>query len=959
MHTLNRAHRLARFALATLAVATISSCEAPTAPNTTPAALVLVSGNLQQAPVGQELPEILVVRVENSDGDPVQNQVVNFRVISGNGTVFAGVGITNTAGEARERWTLGTDASVEQRVEARAVDPATGAALLFATFAATALPGAPDTAIVLRGAGQVGAVGQVLTDSLAVRFADEFGNRTPGRRVTFRVLAGGGSVSADSALTDSTGRVAVAYTVGPRVDLNHEVEISTVSATSPIAVRFTITPSLAADAALRIVAGDDQSGIVGELASVLPVIRVETAAGVGIAGVVVSFATDDVGAVAPVAATTDAQGRATISGWRFGSLAGEQRLRVEVPGVAPLTLHAQADPGAPHLLRFRTSPSTGLRGRVLDSVVVAVEDSLGNTTAANGIAITLGLVASSGTATDNLKGTVLAQSAQGLALFDLAFVDTVGIGFRLAASATGLLGALGDSFAVTPVPVSRVVASVDTLALMPELQDTVLASLFDDLDSTLVSRVVTWSSLDTSVATVDSSGLVAAGSYFGAVTRTTRVIAQSEGRADTVIVRVAPLPVASLTLDSDTLSLVVSLSSALAAQTRDSLGRPLTGHTIAWDTPSGSAIALTASGRITALAPGVAMVSASIGGLSATAAITTLDAADRAVVISLGWNHSCTITGAGDTFCWGSNSFGKFGFGPSALSESRVPIAGAAGLALRDITLGSEHSCGVAADGAGWCWGLGNDGQLGTGLKLGGNYVLETPTAMSGSVEWRTMASGRLHSCGVSTSNELFCWGNNVAGMVGDGTTETRLAPTASLLSVAVRSVQVGAEEGCAVTQSGEVWCWGYQYGVTPARVPLTQAVEQVALRRTGSACAVGTSGEVWCWNPNGLLTAMTLPMPLVSITAGWEHTCGLSADGRAWCWGGNGAGQLGDGTTTARAAAVEVTGAHRFAKISAGTFTTCGITTGGQALCWGANESGQLGDGTATARSSPTLIRP
>ena len=100
-----------------------------------PIAMSVVSGDGQQGRPGEELPDPLVARVENSRGRPVIGQIVNFRVVSGGGSVFAGAAISNRDGLVSERWTLGFADS--QRVEARAVDPATGEPLTFAVFTAT------------------------------------------------------------------------------------------------------------------------------------------------------------------------------------------------------------------------------------------------------------------------------------------------------------------------------------------------------------------------------------------------------------------------------------------------------------------------------------------------------------------------------------------------------------------------------------------------------------------------------------------------------------------------------------------------------------------------------------------------------------------------------------------------------------------------------------------------------
>jgi hypothetical protein len=109
-----------------------------------PAHMVIVSGDLQTARPGQELPQPLVVRVLDQNGDPVPDQIVNFRVVAGNGSMFAGATETDANGLAQDYWTVGlplgeNNFTGPQRVEVRAVDPTTGEKHVYATFEAFAL----------------------------------------------------------------------------------------------------------------------------------------------------------------------------------------------------------------------------------------------------------------------------------------------------------------------------------------------------------------------------------------------------------------------------------------------------------------------------------------------------------------------------------------------------------------------------------------------------------------------------------------------------------------------------------------------------------------------------------------------------------------------------------------------------------------------------------------------------
>jgi len=134
---------LGRFVLVA-AAALVAACEGETisspADDPGPLRLAIVSGNTQVGPEGQELPAPLVASVIDSKGRPLPAQLVNFRVVSGGGSMFAGSTISDKLGIAKDYWTLGLTGP--QSVEVRAVDPSTGTKFVYATFTAT-FPTAP------------------------------------------------------------------------------------------------------------------------------------------------------------------------------------------------------------------------------------------------------------------------------------------------------------------------------------------------------------------------------------------------------------------------------------------------------------------------------------------------------------------------------------------------------------------------------------------------------------------------------------------------------------------------------------------------------------------------------------------------------------------------------------------------------------------------------------------------
>ena len=190
--------------LLAFSVAVASCDDEPAGPQVgPPAAMVVISGNAQRDTVGQELPGLLVVQVEDENGIPVAGQLVNFVVVSGGGSVFAGSAITNGQGRALERWTLGTVAGDTQRVEARAIDPETGAALVFAVFEALGVPDAPTTLVANPDTAAFDALGDTIRATAAI--ADRFGNSITGVPVDWRTSDSAVALVDSAGLIEATG----------------------------------------------------------------------------------------------------------------------------------------------------------------------------------------------------------------------------------------------------------------------------------------------------------------------------------------------------------------------------------------------------------------------------------------------------------------------------------------------------------------------------------------------------------------------------------------------------------------------------------------------------------------------------------------------------------------------------------------------------------------------------------
>ena len=334
-----------------------------------------------------------------------------------------------------------------------------------------------------------------------------------------------------------------------------------------------------------------------------------------------------------------------------------------------------------------------------------------------------------------------------------------------------------------------------------------------------------------------------------------------------------------------------------------------------------------------------------------------------------GNTHSCALTSTGGVECWGGNSFGQLGNGTTTASSTAVEVTGLTS-GVTALAVGGSHTCALTAAGGVKCWGFNSNGQLGN--STAGTDV-PTPVDVEGLSSGVTaIAAGGSHTCALTTSGGIKCWGNNFAGAVGDATTNDRYVPVdVNGLTSGVSAITAGGSHTCALTTGGGVKCWGYNAtgelgngtttaSTTPVDVNgLTSGA--TALDAGGSdSCALTTGGGVKCWgsNNNGQLgngTTVDANAPVdvsglasgaATVNVGGYHACAVTTAGALKCWGQNSYGQLGNGATTNATTPVDVTGlSSEVANVAAGNQHTCAVTTAGGVTCWGNNVAGQLGN--------------
>ncbi|HEX6533879.1 MAG TPA: Ig-like domain-containing protein [Gemmatimonadaceae bacterium] len=184
-----------------------------------------------------------------------------------------------------------------------------------------------------------------------------------------------------------------------------------------------------------------------------------------------------------------------------------------------------------------------------------------------------------------------------------------------------------------------------------------------------------------------------------------------------------------------------------------------------------------------------------------------------------GESHTCGLTPSGAPYCWGNDYSGQVGDGDRTSPLYRpqpTPVAG--GLSFQMMAAGGEHSCGLTADGAVYCWGGNSVGQAGSS-NVGG-YAF-APQLVASSVPFARIAASENTTCALTSAGAAQCWGDNSNGKIGDGTTTNRTAPTPVATTALFTQLSVGWNHTCGLTADSRIFCWGAndrgQLGVAPS----------------------------------------------------------------------------------------------------------------------------------------------
>jgi alpha-tubulin suppressor-like RCC1 family protein len=289
--------------------------------------------------------------------------------------------------------------------------------------------------------------------------------------------------------------------------------------------------------------------------------------------------------------------------------------------------------------------------------------------------------------------------------------------------------------------------------------------------------------------------------------------------------------------------------------------------------------------------------------------------------ISAGNVHSCAVATDNRAYCWGSNSFGALGDGTR--TERLRPALVRGGLHFRQVNAGLHHTCGVSdSDQRVYCWGDNGFGQLGDGTIT----PRLSPVPALGGRKFRQVSAGNWHTCGVTTSNEAYCWGRDAVGQLGnDPQKARRTKPVLVAGGHQFRQVDAGSNHTCGVTTINRAFCWGNggqigdgqtQNRFTPRAVAGGLSFDRVTAGGFHT-CGETTTNQAYCWGNNsfGQLgdggpagtdqlspVAVAGGLEFAQLSTGGSHTCGKTPSSIGYCWGDDFFGQLGHGDSGSEA---------------------------------------------------------
>jgi alpha-tubulin suppressor-like RCC1 family protein len=371
--------------------------------------------------------------------------------------------------------------------------------------------------------------------------------------------------------------------------------------------------------------------------------------------------------------------------------------------------------------------------------------------------------------------------------------------------------------------------------------------------------------------------------------------------------------------------------------------------------------------------------------------------------LSLGEYYSCGINSYGRVKCWGRNLEGQLGRGESSILKT--PTLSISENKFKKISIGSFYSCGIDINSKVLCWGMNSHGEVGYGnydmfsypkqindissyytvsanqsntcgltlgktikcwgfnglndMTFGGSSPASTllPLKIFENQFFKDLSTGDMHRCALNDNGQVFCWGDNSYGQIGNSNTNYQSSPVAIDTGTQYKRIKAGAYYSCGITTSDQLKCWGniisgmnflsYQ---TPTEImPGITVKDFASADNSGIFCAIDLNGSLYCIGEleGGYTEAPTMvdsSETYTQISGNAQNFCAITSAKRVKCWGSNYSGQLGNGTSTDSSSPSLISDTTQYQEVGVGEIHACGITINGSIKCWGRNSEGQLG---------------
>jgi len=330
-----------------------------------------------------------------------------------------------------------------------------------------------------------------------------------------------------------------------------------------------------------------------------------------------------------------------------------------------------------------------------------------------------------------------------------------------------------------------------------------------------------------------------------------------------------------------------------------------------------------------------------------------------------GLSHGgCGIKTDGKLYCWGIGR--HVGIAGTPLALVPTALSDVTGWTALDLTNESTplsgsgsnngpygHACAIRA-GELYCWGANDYGQLG----LGDTAVHSTPTQVTAvPTAWQRVAVGTYSTCAIDTNGDLYCWGRNQFGELGQADTVQRSTPTQVPSDEDWDAVAVSSARVVAHQVDGSLWLWGAFAGSFPSRADglngLTPTTDWVD-GRAGSNfwCGIKSDKTLQC---RTLTFAMSPVLGITDVDALFKfdnNYCGKRAGGQLFC-----IRQEGTDWVESLAPYLTAPAGSDWLSYDTGNQLSCGIKAGGQRFCKGPRTLGSLGDGFDERVPAPILL--